>query len=164
MKTIRYKTSSKKGFALVVTLSLLILLAVLATGLLGLSAVTLRSAGQGSAQAEARANARMALMLALGELQNQMGPDQRINAPSDLAGSGLSGGRQRWVGVWDSWPATATNRPAPQFRSWLVSGAPQDLGRVSYPSEASNLVSLMRAKGADQMAAPKVALTNGAFA
>ena len=80
MNTTRNKMIASKGFALVATLSLLILLAVLATGLLSLSAVTLRSAGQGSAQAEARANARMALMVALGELQKQMGPDQRISA------------------------------------------------------------------------------------
>lgn len=43
-----------RGFALVATLALMILLAILAVGLVSLSAVALRSAGQGAAQAEAR--------------------------------------------------------------------------------------------------------------
>jgi type II secretory pathway component PulK len=70
-----------RGFALVVTLTLMILLTVVAVGLLSLSAVSLRTTGQSSALSEARANARMALLLALGELQKHAGPDQRITAP-----------------------------------------------------------------------------------
>ena len=71
------------GFALVVTLSLMILLTLIAVGLLSLSAVSLRSSSQGVAQAEAQANARMALMLAIGELQKQLGPDQRVSMTAD---------------------------------------------------------------------------------
>lgn len=43
------------GFALVVTISLLVLLMVLAVGLLSLSALTLRASAQGAAMSEARA-------------------------------------------------------------------------------------------------------------
>ena len=53
------------GFALVVTLALMVLLTVILVGLLSLSAVSLRTSGAGEAMATARANARMALMLAL---------------------------------------------------------------------------------------------------
>ena len=56
-----------KGFALIITISMMILLALLAVGLLTLSTVALRSAGQADAMATARANARMALMLAIHE-------------------------------------------------------------------------------------------------
>jgi hypothetical protein len=48
-----------KGFGLMVTLSLMILLVVVAMGLLGLSAVALRSSSQEQAMAQARSNARM---------------------------------------------------------------------------------------------------------
>jgi hypothetical protein len=156
--------ANRRGFALVVTLSLMILLTVVAVGLLTLSGISLRTASQGHAAAEARANARLALMLAIGQLQAELGPDQRINAPADLANPELSGGRQRWVGTWDSWPAGATKRPEPMFRRWLVSGPPEKLGNLSFPSEAPNLVSLMRRNGSDLMAAPKVALANGGIA
>ncbi len=94
----------KSGFALVVTLSLMILLTVIAVGLLGLSAVSLRSSSQGMAQAEARANARLALMLAIGDLQKYAGPDRRVTAPANLAKSTHPEGV---TGVWKSW------KPAP---------------------------------------------------
>lgn len=48
-----------RGFALVVTLSLMILLTVIAVGLLTLSGISLRSSAQIDAMQAARANARM---------------------------------------------------------------------------------------------------------
>lgn len=95
---------NRHGFALVATLSLMILLVVIAVGLLSLSAVTLRNSGHTSAQAEARANARLALMIAIGELQQQMGPDQRISANGAIL-SDSTVMHPMWTGVWDSWIA-----------------------------------------------------------
>ncbi len=76
----------KSGFTLVVTLALMILITVIAVGLLTLSSVALRSTKASSAESIARNNAKMALMIALGELQKHTGPDQRVTAPADLAG------------------------------------------------------------------------------
>ena len=56
----------------------MILLTIIAVGLLSLSAVSLRSSSQSTAYAEARANARLALMIAIGELQRQTGLDTRV--------------------------------------------------------------------------------------
>ena len=96
--------SASKGFALVITLSLMVLLTVIAVGLLSLSSISLRSSSQGAAMATARANARLAMMMALVELQKSAGPDQRVTAPANLAKSTHPEGL---AGVWKSW------KPAP---------------------------------------------------
>lgn len=123
----------RRGFALVATLMMLILLAVMATGLLGLSSVTMRSESQGNALAEARANAHMGLMIAIGELQTSMGPDTRISAhAAALAkdpriGIQLSPNTAKawWLGVCSSNRTqnigSATGKPV----VWLVSGLDQ---------------------------------------
>jgi len=84
---------------------MLVLLTIVAVGLLSLSAITLRSTRETSAQAEARANARLALMIAIGELQMQMGPDQRISANAAIINAGSTVAHPHWTGVWDSWVA-----------------------------------------------------------
>lgn len=150
----------RSGFALVATLSLLILLTMLAVGLLSLSAVSLRSSGQGNAQAEARANARLALILALGELQKEMGPDMRVSAEaaifdSDPTTTEIDGIAQaRWLATYDSWgnwlnadytpPGgssinirdTYTPKRETMFRSWLLSMPP---GSETNPHAADSL-------------------------
>ena len=70
-----------RGFALIVTLSLMILLSILCVGMLTLSSVTLRSTGGGAAEAEARQNAQLAMQLAISQLQLLSGQDTRITAP-----------------------------------------------------------------------------------
>ncbi len=121
--------SHERGFALVVTLSLMILLTVLAVGLLSLSTIALRSAGQSTAMTTARANARMALMLALGELQKNAGLDQRITARADV--NPQNTGNPRLTGVWKSWDINAASPPTAtdyektardmKFVGWLAS-------------------------------------------
>lgn len=124
-----------RGFALVVTLSLMILLTIIAVGLLSLSAVTLRSTSQGSSLSVARANARLALMLAIGELQKHAGPDQRITATASILDSNPETdtpdniGEPNVTGVWESNQQKSGQAPEipnydkpSAFRRWLVSG------------------------------------------
>ena len=89
-----------QGFALVISLSLMVLLTVLAVGLLTLSTVSLRSSTHAEAMQTAKGNARLALMLAIGQLQKAAGPDQRISAPANLVNANLP---QGVAGVWESW-------------------------------------------------------------
>lgn len=121
----RVRRSRQGGFALVITLSLMVLLTLLSVGLLSLSAVTLRAGGQGAARAEAQANARMALMLAIGELQKAMGPDQRISArASAVVKNALE---PNVLGAWESWrwrpgtPGPNYDEKRGRFQRWLYS-------------------------------------------
>ncbi|MEI6819832.1 MAG: hypothetical protein WCL19_09550, partial [Verrucomicrobiota bacterium] len=102
----------RRGFALVVTLFLMVLLTVIAVGLLTMSSSTTRASNSEQTQAAARANAKIGLMLALSELQKAAGPDQRITSQADIFNKPPavppavtitpppSEGRSRWVGVW----------------------------------------------------------------
>ena len=123
-RTPRRRTAARqRGFALIVTVSLMVLLAIMTVGLLSLSTISLRGAAQSMAQADAQANARLALMMAIAELQKEMGPDQRISAPGgQLLEESDKSARKHWTGVYESWPAASEIRPAPVFRRWLISG------------------------------------------
>jgi hypothetical protein len=105
--------SKPPGFALVVTLSLMVLLTLVAVGLLSLATITLRSASREEAISIAQANARMALLIALGELQKHAGPDQRVTGSGSLAGNEVQ--NPHWTGVW----STVGDKKLPV---WLVSG------------------------------------------
>ena len=130
-----------RGFALIATISVMTLLVLVALSMLSLSALELRSSGKEAAMAEARANARLALMTALGELQKAAGPDQRITAQGailDASNGSLEVDgveNEQWTGVWrsfDTW-LTATDSEGKSiqqtyspgreshFMRWLVS-------------------------------------------
>lgn len=120
-----------RGFALIVTLSLMILLTVIAVSLLSLSSISLRASSQSSDMNAARSNARMSLMLAIGELQKAAGLDTRVTARADL----IAEDKPPVLGVWKSWEGTDHNtdgRPiAPDYSSnknarfigWLTSAS-----------------------------------------
>ena len=73
-----------RGFALVATVSMMVLLTLVAIAMLSLSTIEQRSSGE--ADRMARANARMALMIAIGELQKAAGPDQRVTTTARILG------------------------------------------------------------------------------
>ncbi len=119
----------ESGFALIVTISLMVLLTLLAVGLLSLSSINLRSAGQTSKVAQARANARLALMMAIGDLQKLAGVDQRITARSDIRDEHIQ--NPRLTGVWTGWELDVNSPPTAsdydegskdrEFLGWLAS-------------------------------------------
>lgn len=140
-----------KGFALVITLLLMIFLGLLCVGMLSLSSISLRSSVQNSDISKARANARLALMMAIGELQRYTGADTRVTAPADLADPSAP----PVFGAWKSWegknhdPDTGrpiapdyglksitSSSPNARFLSWLVSGPKVDAGGDNLPPSA----------------------------
>ncbi|BCX49594.1 hypothetical protein HAHE_35020 [Haloferula helveola] len=130
----------------------MLLLTLLAVGLLSLSTISVRSSSQSNAMQAARANARVALTIAIGELQRAVGPDQRVTATADFAGAadgspissgeaprndtsldrtakGLTSfvsGTRHWTGVFvnnDTPDEIYTKTPSARAQRWLVSGA-----------------------------------------
>ena len=77
----------QKGFALISTILIMSLLMLLALGMLNLSTVEVKSGNADKAQAEAQANARMGLLIALGKLQSSLGPDARATANASILDS-----------------------------------------------------------------------------
>lgn len=168
----------------------MVLLSLLAVGLLSLSTIALRGSSQQSAMAEARSNARFALTIAIGELQKQFGPDQRISAPASIMGDPEGEendvANAHWIGAWDSWvgenhyiaainsesdlvPDLSRNR-RDSFRRWLVSASDDnsvesiDYAKSSLSDESILLVgtgTLGNGAGSDrEVRAPRVIISD----
>ncbi len=125
----------KTGFALVVTISLMVLLTILAVALLSLSSVSLRTTQISQAKRVAQSNARLALMMAIGELQRTAGDDRRVTADASILDDSIA--QPDLVGVWRSAPSVQEGdsrildspgsdtpdygRWKDRFEGWLVS-------------------------------------------
>lgn len=133
--------SSERGFALVATLSMLVLLVVLALGMMSLSTVTLRSSGRDKAALRAQSNARLALQLAVGRLQELAGPDARVTASSAITGEEVK--RKHLTGVWEGWKWDGKGsapdwdeEKSSRFKGWLVSSNNEALAKQeTFPQE-----------------------------
>lgn len=127
----------KHGFALIASLTLMMLLTLLAVGILAMASSQNRIARQTVLQAEARQQALVGLDAALGELQMAMGPDRRVSASSSITSESEGSVAQHILGVWNSWSgplygksldgkgnsikSTYTKSRDSMFRQWLVS-------------------------------------------
>ena len=76
-----------KGFALMVALGLMSFVLVIILGLPTLVQVNSKLTSSGKDLATAKQNALFALNLAMGDLQNEMGPDKRISATASILDS-----------------------------------------------------------------------------
>ncbi|HSH96056.1 MAG TPA: hypothetical protein VK968_18055, partial [Roseimicrobium sp.] len=146
----QHDRTDHRGFALLITITLLAFLVLLLVSLASLTRVETQVAGNNQQLSQARQNALMALNVALGQLQKYAGPDQRVTAKADLKTNYVGGptatdaesssayvdfwkSRSRsWTGVWGN---TATSigyslvpsqitapGNTPTLIGWLVSG------------------------------------------
>lgn len=99
-----------------------------------------------SAQATARANARMALMLAIGELQKTTGPDQRVTLTSSLQ-TDAEPPSSNWTGAVEASSAALTPDAKNAQIRWLVSGANPNPSRTLTPSIQLNRREALRLGG-----------------
>ena len=128
------RSAPNHGFALVIALSLMAFILLLILSITTLVRVETQSANIQLAQLEARMNAQLGAMIALGDLQRYTGPDQRVTARADiLLAPGASGiaGQSRWTGVWSSKADVddsldAVDELNNRQPKWLVSGLNPD--------------------------------------
>ena len=91
-----------KGFALIATISIMALLMLIALAMLSLSAVETKQNSATTHFHEAQANARLALMIAIGDLQKNAGADRRVTAPASILGDSIDKNKRNWTTVWDT--------------------------------------------------------------
>ncbi len=124
---------------MIVALGLMAFILLMILSLAALVGLESASVQQTRMLKQARQNALLGMQIAIGEVQQSLGPDNRISAvatikdtnPYDtddlntdsgaLLTDGLSGKRQLWTGVWDS-ERDADGKTSVAFRKWLVSG------------------------------------------
>ena len=137
----------KHGFALIASLTLMMLLTLLAVGIMAMASSQSRIAMQTVLQAEARQQALIGLDDAIANLQIEMGPDRRVSASSGIISESEGSISQHILGVWDSWSGPIYGKPIEgkggeikstynqgresMFRRWLISSRK--------PSELHNL-------------------------
>jgi len=122
--------AGSSGMALVVAVALGALVMVLLIGLVTLSVGGLRASGRDRDRELARANARLALRLALGDLQKAAGPDQRITAEGSILG-GMAA-HPHIAGVWRSWQPDAEAIARGDASKGLASPYDRDDGKRKY--------------------------------
>ena len=128
------RPSHLSGFALVLALMLMAFVLLLLLSITTLVRVETRAANINLEQLRARESARLALMLAIGELQKHTGADQRVTARADILGEGnYATAAKFWTGVWDTTDPSA--EPV-----WLVSGANADPANL--PADQMQLVGM----------------------
>jgi Tfp pilus assembly protein PilV len=109
-----------RGFALLITLTLLAFAVLLLVGLAAYTRVETAVAGNTQRQAQARENALVALHAALGELQRHAGTDTVVTATASAL-PGVDPQKRFYTGVWSS-NLTATASAVTPL-AWLASGA-----------------------------------------
>ena len=152
--------NKNKGFALISTIVISSLLLIIGLAMLSLSGVETKTVSSIEHLEEARSNAKMAAIMAIGELQRSTGSDMRVTAPANsYVGAGSDHVRQLY-GVWHSWKAADhddTGRPIPpdytikertydaanpddgRFERWLVSGEDSTLRDPNNPPSVAEI-------------------------
>lgn len=131
------------GFALVVALGLMAFVLLLLLSMSSLLRVEMVSANINLERERARNNAMLGLMQGIGELQEMLGPDQRISATANIiteagySGQAAAADKRHWLGVWGSENYDPLSPQATQqadFKGWLISGEEnEDFAEIAAP-------------------------------
>ena len=131
-------------------MSVMVLLVMVAMGMMSLSKSQVRSSKNDDLKMEARANARMGLLVALGELQKAAGSDLRVTAPASIREQSVA--QPHLIGVWksrqapndDNGTVSYESQKRDDFVQWLSSSANQEHLDYQYPVKVpQNAVTLV---------------------
>ncbi|MBC2596171.1 hypothetical protein H5P28_18030 [Ruficoccus amylovorans] len=158
------KNASKEGFALIIALTLMAFVLLLLMSLATLTRVDIATSEVSRATLEAKKNAELGLLTALGELQRLAGPDQRATANVALIDEDATNTRY-WTGVWDSSSWDPQNPGQRVFLGWLVSGNPAAMANENaydnLPASNMTIVGKDSARVENQVAVPLVEVDSG---
>lgn len=124
MTALNLTRNHRSGFALVSAVSVLALLLLIGLAILSLSTSTTREAKVDRHAEIARANARMALSIAIAQLQEAMGPDQRVSATADILADSNAPlpGREKWLGAWKTTYEVESGQESPMVGKAGIGG------------------------------------------
>jgi hypothetical protein len=122
--------NQKNGFALVIALSLMAFILLLVLSLSTLVQVESSSASINRDRLQARVNAELGAMIALGDLQRYTGPDQRVTCTGEII-SNIDDSKKKYTAVWDA-SGASTDQPI----GWLSSIVNPELFDVATKTEA----------------------------
>jgi len=137
----------RSGSVLLITLLVVSLLMLVVVAFSVYVRISLREAIHHQQGLQARAVARLSMNLALAELQDLAGPDQRVTARADMfsqsnayqPGLQTNARNTAWTGVWDSSIYDETDPTNKVFLKWLVSSQNEEMleevSRIASPGE-----------------------------
>lgn len=125
-RRLRGNKPPRGGFALLIALVLMGFILLLLVSLSSLVMVETSTAGATSHLNQARANALLGIQVALSELQQTMGPDQRVSFNAEILENTqqVDPQKRHMVGVWntENWDFSAPDvKPPADFLGWLIS-------------------------------------------
>jgi hypothetical protein len=143
-KNQKFAIGHNDGFALIIGLSLMAFVLLLMLSLATIMRVETKVSRTNQKQLSARENAKMGLQLALGTLQESLGPDQRISATSEILPNSHQSKKNLtgvWVSAQEGTTIGSTNYSYGDFVLWLASDATEEAyNTTEAPSTAVTLV------------------------
>lgn len=127
---LRKYPDKRHGFALVLAIALMSFILLLLLSIGTLMRVELDLATMNQKEQEARENARLGMMAALGQLRILAGPDQRVTATAEILNAApneydvLDSRKGKWTGVWEVVYDENERKYEAELLDFLISGMP----------------------------------------
>ena len=148
----KHQEKPQRGFALIATITVMSLMLMIAFAVMSLASVETNTSKDAHNYAAAQANARMGLMIAIGELQAAAGADKSITISSSMMSVDGFGGvdpvdfKNRYMVALKTDTAdgdTWTQRRDNSFQRYLVSGSEEQVRNIAFcgvPVDKDNYV------------------------